>query len=219
MSRHADPVKNRDRRKVVGALVAVGGLVVTAGGVYAGLNATAFNTSAQAVSSGTLKLVMANGTGSVGFGQSISDLAPGDVVNRFVDVTDTGTINAQSLTLAVADATPTKLTTDGTNGLHVTVKSCTVAWVAATGTCADIGGPATVVNNAALSSLSSTPATLVGGAVTKNSAYHYEISLTLPDQSETTQNGTLPNNTIQGLSASLTWTFSEAQRAATTTNG
>ena len=41
---------------------------------------------------------------------------------------------------------------------------------------------------------------------------------TLPDQSETTTNGTLPVGTIQGLSASLRWTFEDAQRASTTTN-
>jgi hypothetical protein len=187
--------------------------------VYAGLNATAFNTSPQSITSGTLKLVMASGTGSVGFSQGVTDMAPGDVVNRFVDLTDTGNLNAQNLTLGVADTVGSKLTTDATNGLHVTVKSCTVAWVAAAGTCADAGGPVTVLNNVALSSLSSAASTLVSGAITKNSAYHYEISLALPDQTETTQNGTLPVGTIQGLSASLTWTFSEAQRAATTTNG
>jgi hypothetical protein len=218
MSRHLDQSGKRVKRnrRTAAAAVVLLGLGITGAGVYAALNATAFNTSAQTVTSGTLKLVMANGTGSVGFGQSITDLAPGDVVNRFVDLTDTGTIAAQNMTLSAADATPTLLSTDATKGLHVTVKSCTVAWVAAAGTCADVLGPTTVVNNVALSALS--PSTLVAGAVTKNSAYHYEISLTLPDQNETTQNGTLPVGTIQGLSASLTWTFSEAQRAATTTN-
>jgi hypothetical protein len=218
MSRHAAPAERRDRRKAVAALVAAAGLAITAGGVYAGLNATASNTTAQTVTSGTLKLIMANGVGSVGFGQNVSDLAPGDTVARYVDVTDTGTIAAQSMTLAVSDATPTKLTTDATNGLHATVQSCTVAWVVAAGTCADLLGPVTVVNNAALSTLGTTPASLVAGAVTKNSAYHYRVVLTLPDQNETTTNGTLPVNTIQGLSASLTWTFNEIQRAATTTD-
>src|SRR3954471_397400 len=219
MSRHLDQSGQRAKRnrRTAAAAVVLLGLGITGAGVYAALNATAFNTTAQTVTSGTLKLVMANGTGSVGFGQNVNDLAPGDVVNRFVDVTDNGTIDAQNLTLSVADATPTILTTDATKGLHVTVKSCVLPWVAATGTCADLLGPTTVLNNVALSALS--PSTLVSGAITKNSAYHYEISLTLPNQNETTANGTLPVGTIQGLSASLTWTFNEAQRAATTDNG
>jgi hypothetical protein len=221
MSSHARRAPRGNRRTTLAVVVAVGGLVLTAGGVYAGLNAVATNTTPQTVTSGTLKLTMANN--GAGFSQNISDMAPSDVVNRFVDLTNGGTLDAQNLTLAVADATPTKLTTDATNGLHVSVLACTTAaWVVNavtnTATCADVGGPTTVVNNAALATISGTPASLVAGAVAKNNVYHYEISLTLPNQSETTTNGTLPVGTIQGLSASLTWTFNEVQRSATTTN-
>ncbi|MDQ1746047.1 MAG: hypothetical protein QOD07_310 [Frankiaceae bacterium] len=221
MSSHARRAPRGNRRSTLAAVVAVGGLLLTAGGVYAGLNAVATNTTPQAVTSGTLKLTMANN--GVGFSQSVTNVAPGDVVNRFVDLTNGGTLDAQNLTLSVADGTPTKLTTDATNGLHVSVLACTTAaWVVNsvtnTATCADVGGPTTVVNNAALATVSGTPATLVAGAVAQGSTYHYEISLTLPNQSETTTNGTLPSNTIQGLAASLTWTFNELQRTATTTN-
>ena len=47
---------------------------------------------------------------------------------------------------------------------------------------------------------------------------HYEVSLSLPDQNETVTNGALPANTIQGLTTSITWSFNELQRDATTTN-
>jgi spore coat-associated protein N len=221
MPSHASRAPRGNRRTTLAAAVAIGGLVLTAGGVYAGLNAIATNSTPQTVTSGTLKLTMADN--GAGFSQNISDMAPADVVNRFVDLTNGGTLDAQNLTLAVADATPTKLTTDATNGLHVSVLACTTAaWVvnavANTATCADVGGPTTVASNAALATISSTPASLVAGAVPHGSTYHYEISLTLPNQSETTTNGTLPVGTIQGLSASLTWTFDEAQRAGSTTN-
>jgi spore coat-associated protein N len=221
MPSHARRAPRGNRRTTLAVGVALGGLILTAGGVYAGLNAVATNTTPQAVTSGTLKLTMANN--GVGFSQSVTDLAPADVVNRFVDLTNGGTLDAQSLTLAVADATPTKLTTDATNGLHVSVLACTsAAWVVNsvtnTATCADVGGATTVVSNAALATIASTPATLVAGAVAHGNVYHYEISLTLPNQNETTTNGTLPGGTIQGLAASLTWTFNEAQRTATTTN-
>jgi hypothetical protein len=76
-----------------------------------------------------------------------------------------------------------------------------------------------LANNVALSGLSSsTPATLVAGQLAKGTVLHLQISLTLPNQTETTVNGNLPANTIQGLSAALTWTFNEAQRTATTTH-
>jgi hypothetical protein len=215
MSRHiAQGEGRRSRRTAIGVVFAGLGLAITGIGVYAGLQATATNAAPQTVTSGTLKLVYADN--GVGFSQSILLMAPGDVVNRFVDLSNTGTLTGKDLTLGVADATPTKLTTDGTNGLKVTVSSCTVAWVVAAnnGTCA--GTTTVLLPSTALSSLVSAPSSLVSGAVA--SAYALKISLTLPDQNETTTNGALPVGTIQGLSASLTWSFNEAQRAATTTN-
>src|SRR5438874_5315420 len=112
MSRHARRAARGNRRTTLAVAVALGGLILTAGGVYAGLNAVATNTTPQTVTSGTLKLTMANN--GAGFSQSITDVAPGDVVNRFVDLTNGGTLDAQNLTLTVSDATPTKLTTDAT---------------------------------------------------------------------------------------------------------
>jgi hypothetical protein len=194
--------------------VATVGLALTGFTVFAGLNAVADNTSAQTVSSGTLKLTMtANGNG---FTQSVTNMAPGDVVNRYVALTNGGTLDANGLTLGVADATSSKLTTDATNGLHVTVTSCTVAWSATAGTC---GGTTTVLlSSTAMSSLISSPGTLVSGAIPAGTVENLQISTALPNQTETTTNGTLPGSTIQGLSASLTWNFTENQRTATTTN-
>jgi hypothetical protein len=218
MARHLDPTSGGrgNRRTAIAAAFALLGLAVTGTGVFAALTATAFNTTAQTVSSGTLKLILAdNGDG---FTQSVSNLAPGDIVNRFVDVSNTGTLIGKDLTLSVADSASTLLSTDATKGLHVTVIQCTSGtWTPGTsGTCAG-GTTSTLVNNAALATISGTPQSVVSGAIAVNAAYHLKISLTLPDQSETTTNGTLPAGTIQGLTANLTWTFSEAQRVATTT--
>lgn len=201
------------------ATVTVAGLAISAVGVYAGLNATASNGSAQTATSGTLSLTMAN-NGS-GFAQNVSSLAPGDVVNRYVDLTNGGQLAGQALTLGVSDATPTKLTTDATNGLHVTVSQCSggasPAWVPGTGVCGGTGASSTALaSNIALSSLS-TAVSLISGAQPAGTIDHLQISLTLPNQTETTVNGVLPGSTIQGLSSSLTWTFTEAQRTATTT--
>jgi hypothetical protein len=141
-------------------------------------------------------------------------MAPGDVVNRYVDLANNGTLATQNLTLAAADATSSKLTTDATNGLHVTVTSCSIAWVQTTGTC--LGTSTVLLTNASVASLISGAQSLVAGTVA--ATYALQFSVTLPNQTETTQNGTLPVGTIQGLSASMTWTFGETQRTATTTN-
>lgn len=205
----------------VAGVATAAGLMLTGVGVYAGLNATASNTTAQAVSSGTLSLTMA--ANGVGFSQSVSTLAPGDVVNRYIDLTNGGQLAGQALTLGVSDATPTKLTTDSTNGLHVTVSQCSgglaPAWSATLGTCTGVGATSsTLLNNVPLNGL--TAASLIAGAQAAGTVDHLQISLTLPvtaANNETTVNGALPTGTIQGLTAGLTWTFTEAQRTATTT--
>jgi hypothetical protein len=215
MSRHiaTNEVNRRSRRVAFGAAFAGLGLAITGVGVYAGLTATASNTAAQTISSGTLKLVYAdNGTG---FTTGFSTLAPGDIVNRYVDLSNTGTLTGKNLTLAASDSSVTKLTNDATNGLHVTVTSCSTVWVPATGACT-LGTTSVLLNNVAVSALRTAASSLVSGAVA--SGYKLQFSVTLPDQDETTSNGTLPGTTIQGLTANITWTFSESQRDATTTN-
>jgi hypothetical protein len=192
--------------------VAIVGLALTGMAVFAGLNAVASNTTAQSVNSGTLKLTYADN--GAGFTSVASDMAPGDVVNRFVDLTNAGSLDSKTLTLGAAATPANKLSADATNGLQVNVTSCTGAWDPASGTCS---GTTSAVASGPLSALSSSPFSLASN-VTSGAVLHYEVTLTLPDQNETVTNGALPANTIQGLSTAITWTFNELQRDATTTN-
>ena len=215
--RAARPVRRPAPALLAAGAVAAAGLAITGAGVFAALNATATNTTAQAATSGVLSLQMSpNGAG---FSQAVSNLAPGDTVNRYVTLTQGTDLDGKALTLGVTDATPTLLTTSATKGLKVTVTQCSVAWTISSGTCGS-GGTSTVLGTAgtALSAIpTATPEQLVAGAVAAGSTLNLQISLTLPDQAETTVNGTAPTGTIQGLAAALTWTFSETQRTATTT--
>ena len=79
--------RKRAWRPLAAAAAAGSVLVITGFGVWASLNATA--TGVTSVNSGTLKLVMADN--GVGFTQNLSNMAPGDSVNRFVSLTNTGT--------------------------------------------------------------------------------------------------------------------------------
>ncbi|MEN8582821.1 TasA family protein [Burkholderia sp. RS01] len=215
MSVIATPSVRRPNPRLLAAFaVGAAGLAITGGGVFAALNATASNTTAQNATSGILSLTMADN--GAGFTQAISNLAPGDTVNRYVNLTQGSSLDGKALTLGVSAAAATKLTTDATNGLHVTVTQCNAGtWTPGTGICS--GTPAVLVTNAALSTLITTPASVVGGAVAKGSVLNLQISTTLPDQTETTTNGVVPGATIQGLSSSLTWTFTDTQRTASTT--
>jgi spore coat-associated protein N len=209
-------VRRPNPRLLAAFAVGAAGLAITGGGVFAALNATA--TAAQNATSGILSLTMApNGTG---FGQAVSNLAPGDVVNRYVDLTQGADLDGKDLTLAVADATPTLLTTSATKGLRVTVTQCSGAWTPGTGAGSCSGTATPLLTNATLSALTTAPASVKAGTNAAGSTVNLQIALSLPDQAETTVNG-VPNvpvgTSIQGLSSALTWTFGETQRTATTT--
>jgi len=206
------------RRLVAAGALAATGLLLTTGGVYAALNATAFNTTAQAAGSGTLMLTMNNN--GVGFGTAVSNVAPGDTINRYVTLLNGGTLDAAGLTLGVTDATVpvSKLTSDAALGLRVSVSSCPTAWTpgsgSGSGTCATTITP--LATNVPLATLKTTASPL-STSVAAGASLFLRVALNLPDQNETTVNGALPTATIQGLNAALTWTFTETQRAATTT--
>lgn len=186
--------------------------------VIASLNATAFNTVAQGINSGTMKLDLANNGN--GFGQNISNLVPGDVVNRYVTLTNSGTVDGIGLTLKTAQTGTGTLINDGTGtatnkALRLSVKGCSVAWNTATGVCSGTETTELVATQigALTNATSLSSSTMASGAVK-----YLQMKIELPDQNETTVNGVLPTNTVQGGSVNVTYTFDLAQRLATSTN-
>jgi hypothetical protein len=215
------PASKRPAWRPLAGAVAGGALLITAGfGVWASLSATAFNTTPEDVQSGTLSLSLADN--DTGFSSTISNMAPGDVVNRYVDLTNDGSLDAQGLTMAVAATGSSALITDGTSpattkALKVSVSQCSTSWTTSSGVCSASGTVTSLLSATTLSALSSA-ASLVSGSVAHGATLHLQVSVQLPDQTETTVNGAAPGTTIQGQTASLTYTFAEAQRTATTTN-
>lgn len=206
------------------ALATIAGLLllIAGPGVFASLNAQTSNASPQTVDAGTLELTMSSTNPSAGFSTSISNLAPGDAVNRYIDLTNSGTLASQGLTLAIASTGTASLITDGsapvtTKALRVTVKSCVAAWNQTNGTCSDAGGAVTQIAAAPLSTFAS-PQAFTDSVLAAAAGRHLQIQTALPDQNETTINGTPPANTVQNGSVSLTYTFAATQRTAVTTN-
>ena len=193
----------------------VGGTALVGSSVFASLTATAFNTGAHSVTSGTLKLTQAASGASAGFVTPVTALAPGDTINRFIDLTNGGTLNGASMTLKLAEATATTLT-GAVAGLTVTVKECTTAYTVATGVCGGTETPvlATTTANtlATAQTFSVAAADLVAGAVSR-----LKFAITLPASNEVTTNGVLPGSTIQGVTSALTWTITETQSNLGTT--
>jgi len=218
-------VKNIVTIGSVGAKIAivltatVGGVALVGSSVFASLTATANNTAAHSITSGTLKLTQAaSGVAGLtaGFTTAVNAVAPGDTINRFMDLTNAGTLAGASITLGVVDSAATKLTTDAVNGLQVTVKECTVAYTTVTGACS--GTETTMLAATSANVLLSAQSLTVAAAdLLAAGVAHTKFIISLPASSEVTTNGTLPGATIQGLTSLLTWTFTETQRAGTNT--
>jgi spore coat-associated protein N len=195
------------------SLAAVGGLMVVSSGVYASLNATTTNASATSVSSGTLKLSLApSGVSGLtaGLTTPLSNLVPGDVVNRFIDLSNTGTLAGRNLVLSLVDLTPSALSTNSATGLQVQVSECSVEWSTVTGLCN--GGSGTVImQESPASTLTGSALPVAMSSLAAGSTGHLKLQISLPNSAETTVNGVLPAGSIQGASSSLNWTFSVEQ--------
>lgn len=213
-------VKNRKKswRPLAGAVIVISVAAIAGQSVLASLNATAFNTTAQRIDAGTLKLDLTN-SGN-GFGTAINNVVPGDVINRYVTLTNSGSLNGIGLTLKTAQTGTPSLISDGvspstTKALKLTVTSCSVAWNTSTGTCS--GTTTEELAPAVLGSLTS-PVQLSGSTLNSSAIRYLQMKIELPDQNETTINGTLPGNTVQGGAVDVTYTFDLKQRLATVTN-
>lgn len=204
-------------RAFVAASALVGAMLLVSGYVFAQLNATA--TQTNNANTGTLVLAMTN-PGGVGFTTDLPPsggvMAPGDKFVRAVRIQNSGTLAAKDLKLTVT--TPaTNWLVSATQGLTVKVDSCNQAYTLVVGvwTCASPGVETAVFAATPMATIISTPQT-IASTVAVNASYYLRFTIQLPDATETTLNGVIPSPGIQGLTAALTWTFTEVQRDATT---
>lgn len=199
--------------------VFAGSVILMAGtSVFAGLNATV--SASQDNSAGTLILSVANN--GTGFSQAITNLAPGDVVNRYVTLTNSGSLDSQSLGLSISPTGTSTLINDGiapaTNkALTVTVLSCSGGnWNTSTGVCS--GTTNTEIAETTLSAFTAQKVFAVSPSLPSGGTSKLQIRTKLPDQNETTVNGVLPSVTVQNGSATLSYLFNQAQLPGTSTN-
>ena len=210
--------KKKPWRLFAGAAIVISVAAIAGQSVLASLNATAFNTTAQNIDAGTLKLGLTDN--GVGFSQNITNMAPGDIVNRYVTLKNEGSLDGQLLSLKTTQTGTATLISDGVNGssnkgLTLTVTGCSVAWTPATGVCG--GTTSDELVKTTIGSLTSEK-TLTSAIMNSGTSKYLKMSIQLPDQSETTINGALPANTVQGGSVAITYTFNLAQRTATEKN-
>lgn len=191
-------------------LLSVGALGV--GGAIAGLGTFATFTSSTSASEQAATGTVTVGLGATGastnrLSVAAGGVAPGDTVQRSVDLVNQGSLDLTSVSLTTTAAPSSLLDTDATNGLQMVVDRCSAPWTEAgtspafTYTCS--GTTATVVAsrpvigaNVALSNLAAT---------THGATDHLRVTLTLP---------TSAGNTFQNQTSTVAYNFTGTQRAA-----
>ena len=190
-------------KKVVGSLAIAGTAAAVAGlgtfGTFTDSTAP-LNTT---VATGTVDINLAVPSGGVAIPVTTNGFVPGDSLTRAVDLSNAGTSPLAGITLTSSATAGSILTTDTTNGLQLSVKSCSAAWTqggtasAPTYTCS--GTQASLTTGPAVSS------TMLNGLASMNpgGVDHLIFSISLP---------TSADNTFQGKSASLSLVFTGTQR-------
>jgi hypothetical protein len=192
-------------RKVVGSLGVLGAAAAVAGMGTFGTFTDSSTPVATTVTSGTVDIDLA----SVGEAIPVTTagFVPGDSFTRAVNLANKGTSALASVRLTSTVAAPSVLTDDATNGLQLTVKSCSVPWTQ--------GG----VAGARTYSCSGTAQELASGAVLSNINLANPASLAVGGTDYLTFTVSLPtsaDNTFQGKTAELSLTFTGTQRTGTT---
>ncbi len=173
-------------------------------GAWAAFNATA--AESHSVGSGVVTLALGSpGTAANRLSIGATNMVPTDKVERAVDITNTGTIAWSRLGLTTTAAPSSALDTNGTDGLQMTVDECSLAWTE-TGppyvyTCAGT----TTVRVASRPVIASDVA-VDGAALSVGSTGHYRVTLQLPSTAPTS---------MQGLSSTVNYSFTAAQRTGT----
>ena len=191
--------KSSTARKVVGSLGVIGAAAAVAGMGTFGTFTDSTTPVTTTVSSGTVDIDVTGPAVSVPV--TTAGFVPGDSVTTTVNLVNKGTSPLASVYLDTALTTPaTVLTTDRTNGLQLTVKSCSVAWVAnaCSGTTRTLAPSGPAIGGVVLDN----PAALAAGATD-----YIAFTISLPANAD---------NTFQGKTAGLSMTFTGTQRTATT---
>jgi camelysin-like metallo-endopeptidase len=204
VSRTAAPAQRNRARKIIGSLAIAGAAAAVAGlGTFGTFNDST-TPVATTVQTGTVDINLTQQGYTIPV--TTSGFVPGDSLSRAVDLSNDGSSALSSVTLASTATAPTALTTDTTNGLQLTLKSCPGAW--------SQGGTASApvyTCSGSTTSLYSGPAVMSSAlpgvaSLASHGVDHLLLTLSLP---------TAADNGFMKLSSTLNLTFTGVQRAGT----
>lgn len=166
----------------------------------------------SSVSSGIVKVSLSGTGSSESLGIGASNIAPGDTMEREVELTNSGTSTIGTVTLAV---TPTNssdtLYSSSTSGLQFSALTCSAPWASSSlpdggysyscsGTQSTVVGPEPVAN---LASGIALPSSL--SSIAPNATEPFVVELSFPSSA---------TNTEAGQTESFSWTFTGTQATA-----
>jgi len=185
---------------VLGATASIAGL-----GTFATF--TSSTSASHTVASGTVTIALgATGASTNRLNVDATAIAPGDTVQRSVDLLDQGTLNLASVTLTTTATASSVLDTDATNGLQMVIDKCSQAWTEA-------GPPYTYTCGGSTSSVLTSRAVIQTGvtlnnlsALTAGATDHLRVTLTFPSGA---------GNSFQNKSSTIQYAFTGTQRTGT----
>jgi len=192
--------------KVLATLALVGAAASIAGlGTYATFTSST-PVESEAITSGALQISLgADGTSANRLDVAANDIAPGDTIERAVDLSNgASTIALGTVSLTTTASPSSALDTDATNGLQMQIDECSAAWTetgppydySCSGSTSSVLASQPVIgSDIGLPSLSGLPA---------GDTAHLLVTLSLP---------TTADNTMQGLASTIGFTFTGTQRA------
>jgi spore coat-associated protein N len=200
--------KPRWSRKVLLSVAALGVAGALAGlGTFATFTST--TSASQSVTSGTVTIALgATGAATNRLTVNASGVVAGDTIQRSFDLTNSGNQNLASVALSTTASPSSLLDTDAVNGLQMVIDKCSTTWTEAgtapayTYTCG--GTLTTIIASRAVVGSNLTMAGLA--ALTSGGTDHLRVTLTLPSSA---------GNTFQGLTSTITYSFTGTQRTAT----
>jgi hypothetical protein len=201
-------------RKLGTARGSIGAFVVLAIVAAAAASAGAFGTftstvdDSHSVTAGTVVIALGTHGAANRLDVDATDVAPGDTIERVVDLSNTGSLDLASVTLTTTATVSSLLDTDATNGLQMQIDNCDQSWTEAgtspayTYTCGGtsssvLASQAVIGSNLTLSNLT---------ALTAGDTDHLLLTLTLPSSAD---------NTFQNESSTIDYSFTATQRTAT----
>jgi len=185
---------------LLGAAASVAGL-----GTYATYTSSTTPVS-HTLSAGTVTIALgATGAQTNRLDVGASGIAPGDTIERSVDLVNTSSLALASVTLTTTATASSVLDTDATNGLQMQIDKCSQDWTEAgppyTYTCGGTTSTVLASQRVIGSNMTLSNVTLAAGGGTD----HLRVKLTFPSAS-----------TIgQGASSTISYQFTGTQRAAT----